>query len=214
MLKKETREPNFVLASVRRAIPGPVLSIQWFSPEPKLGRSFIPGTERAGPVRPELLVRSLPPAPGSPRSPRTEPASRRRSRSREDADKAWRLGAAAEVADGGRGGGGLGCHLPGRGEMPVQSTGKDALAKAAAQRSRPATKGDSASRLEAWLQGRPWSSMSLYLIRSLRAGPFLFRSRGTNISLGAFQDRALTILIVFVPGDSILWIPSVYKVPI
>lgn len=54
-----------------------------------------------------------------------------------------------------------------RGEMPVQSTGKDALARAAAQRGRPATKGDSASRLEAWLQGRPWSSMSLYLIRSL-----------------------------------------------
>ena len=55
-------------------------------------------------------------APGSPRSPSPPPASRRRrrSRSREDADKAWRLGALAEVADGGRGGGGLGCHLPGR----------------------------------------------------------------------------------------------------
>ena len=109
-LKKAPREPNFVLADVRRAIPGPILSIQWpepspvplpnpragapshpgsgrkprrpwrtrnrfrpassprpapappgfnrFSPEP--GRSFIPGTERAGPVRPEPLVRSLP----------------------------------------------------------------------------------------------------------------------------------------------------------
>lgn len=45
--------------------------------------------------------------------------------------------------------------------------GKDALARAAAQRGRPNTKGDSASRLEAWLQGWPWSSMSLYLIRSL-----------------------------------------------
>lgn len=39
--------------------------------------------------------------------------------------------------------------------------GKDALARAAAQQGRPDT------RLEAWLQGWPWSSMSLYLIQSL-----------------------------------------------
>ena len=42
-------------------------------------------------------------------------------------------------------------------------------------------------------------------------GPFLFHSRGASISLGAFQDRALAILIMFVPGDSILWIPSMYR---
>lgn len=39
--------------------------------------------------------------------------------------------------------------------------GKDALARATAQQGRPDT------RLEPWLQGWPWSSMSLYLIQSL-----------------------------------------------
>lgn len=46
--------------SVPRPRPPAPPGFNRFSPEPKLGRSFIPGAERAGPVRPEPLVRSLP----------------------------------------------------------------------------------------------------------------------------------------------------------
>lgn len=71
-----------------RSPPWAAPSINRFSPEPKLGRSFTPGACRA--------------APRSPRSRVAEPrsSSRTRSQSCEDADKAWRLGVAvaAEVA--------------------------------------------------------------------------------------------------------------------
>ena len=90
-------------------------------------------------------------APGSPRSPSPAPASRRRrrSRSREDADKAWRLGALAEVADGGRGGGGLGCHLPGRCALGRRGNSADG-ARAGAGAEARAERGDD--------EGRPPSS--------------------------------------------------------
>ena len=90
-------------------------------------------------------------APGSPRSPSPEPASRRRrrSRSREDADKAWRLGAAAGVADGGRGGGGFECHLPGRCALGRRGNSADGARARAGAGARAECGGD---------EGRPPSS--------------------------------------------------------
>lgn len=76
--------------SVPRPRPPAPPGFNRFSPERKLGRSFIPGAERAGPVRPEPLVRSLPrragqpaepepPARESPPPPEPEPRGRRQS---------------------------------------------------------------------------------------------------------------------------------------
>lgn len=60
--------------SVPRPRPPAPPGFNRFSLERKLGRSFIPGAERAGPVRPEPLVRSLPRRAGQPAEP--EPRAR------------------------------------------------------------------------------------------------------------------------------------------
>lgn len=78
--------------SVPRPRPPAPPGFNRFSPEPKLGRSFIPCAERAGPVRPEPLVRSLPRRAGQstepelraresppPPEPEPEPRGRRQS---------------------------------------------------------------------------------------------------------------------------------------
>ncbi|XP_040492307.1 basic salivary proline-rich protein 2-like [Ursus maritimus] len=100
--------------------PWATLGFNRFSSEPKLERSFTPGAERAGPVRPMLWARSLPrvaaqSAEPESRARESQPQPEPELRGRRQSPEARRSGGGGGCGcDGDRSGSGLGCHLPGR----------------------------------------------------------------------------------------------------